>query len=70
MPTRSFDRRWDRAVPVEFAGKWVAWSADHSRIVAHAESLPRLWQVVQEEGIEDPIFEKVPQADVRFVGMR
>jgi hypothetical protein len=70
MPTRLAISRMSKAVPVEFAGQWVAWNSDHSRIVAHADTLPRLWQVVQNEGIENPVFEKVPRADVRFVGMR
>jgi hypothetical protein len=70
MPTRPADTRFAKAVPVEFAGKWVAWNAEHARIVAHAESLQQLWRVVREENIQDPVFEKVPRADVRFVGMR
>lgn len=70
MPTRIAD--WGRlsAAPIELAGKWVAWNAEHTRVVADAETLPQLWQAVREAKIEDPIFEKVPRADVRFVGMR
>jgi hypothetical protein len=70
MPTRLDDTRMSRAVPVEFAGKWVAWKSDHSRILAHADTLQQLWQIVREEHIQDPVFEKVPRADLRFVGMR
>jgi hypothetical protein len=70
MPTKSFDPRSTTVVPVEYAGKWVAWSADHSQIVAHSDNLRSLWQLVRDQKIENPIFEKVPRADVRFVGVR
>ena len=70
MPTKPIDSQSTTSVPVEYAGKWVAWNSDHSRIVAHSDSVQHLWQVVQADRIPDPIFEKVPRADVRFVGMR
>lgn len=70
MPKRLANARTFTAVPVEFSGKWVVWNSDHSHIVAHAETLQRLWQVVREANIDDPVFEKVPSADVRFVGSR
>jgi len=70
MPTRIADHRLLKAVPVQFAGKWVAWNAEHTRIIAHAETLQQLWQAVRDEQIDDPVFEKVPRADVRFVGTR
>lgn len=57
-------------IPVEYAGKWIAWSADHLQIVARGESLEELWRIVQDRRVADPIFEKVPRHDVRFVGMR
>lgn len=70
MPTRIADPGRRTAVPVELGGKWVAWNAEHTRIVAQAETLKQLWQAVQKEQIADPVFEKVPRADVRFVGTR
>ncbi len=70
MPTRIADPTRPSVVPVEFGGKWVAWNAEHTRIVAHAETLQQLWLVVQEKQIDDPVFEKVPRANVRFVGTR
>jgi hypothetical protein len=54
-------------VPFEYSGKWIAWSADHMRIVAHDDSFPELWKRVREAGVEDPIFEKVPRLDCLFV---
>jgi|688.fasta_scaffold1755983_2 carotenoid cleavage dioxygenase-like enzyme len=70
MPKRRADQGRPSAVPFELGGKWVAWNAEHTRIVAHAETLQQLWQAAQEKQIDDPIFEKVPRADVRFVGAR
>lgn len=51
-------------------GKWIAWDAEHTRIVAQAETLKQLWRALQEKQIDDPVFEKVPRANVRFVGTR
>ncbi len=70
MPTRKVDTVRPSAVPAELGGKWVAWNAEHTCIIAHAETLQQLWQATQERRIDDPIFEKVPLADVRFVGAR
>ena len=70
MPTKPVDPQITQPVPVEYAGKWVAWLADHSQIVAHSESVRELWQIVHDRRIADPVFEKIPRADVRFVGMR
>jgi hypothetical protein len=69
MPTRIADPARPVPVSLEFGGKWVAWNSEHTRIVAHAETLPQLRQAVSEKRIDDPVFEKVPRADVRFVGM-
>lgn len=55
-------------VPVEYGGKWVAWSADHSRVLAHSERFEELWRLINEQQIPDPVFEKVPRSDVRLVG--
>jgi len=70
MPTKPLESRSATAVPIEYAGKWIAWSSDHSRIVAHADRLQDVWQIVRKNNVDEPIFEKVPRADVRFVGTR
>lgn len=72
MPTKplTLSSRSIPPVPVELAGKWVAWNSEHSQIVAHSDSLEALWQIVRDQGIVDPVFEKTPRVDVRFVGMR
>ena len=68
MPTRSLAVPARDAVSTKYSGKWVAWSRDHSRIVASADRLSELWQQVNDQRIDDPVFEKVPRSDVRFVG--
>ncbi len=70
MPTRPLNPNATKPVPVVFAGQWVAWTSDHSRIVAHCESMQELWRIVNDRQITDPIFEKVPRSNVRFVGRR
>jgi hypothetical protein len=62
MPTSSLSSRTPIAVPVEYSGKWIAWSSDHSQIVAHSDTLPQLWELVRLRSIADPIFEKVAVA--------
>jgi hypothetical protein len=66
MPTRKIETRLRTAVPLEFTGKWVAWSSDHSHIVADADSLQKLWQTIREKKIDDPVIEKVPRATSLF----
>ena len=70
MPTRRIDQGRPSAVPVELGGKWIAWNAEHTQIVAQAETLQQLWQATQDKQIDDPVFEKVLRADIRFVGAR
>ena len=70
MPTKPVDLRGTNPVPIEYAGKWVAWAPDHSQILAHSESIQELWQIARDRRISDPIFEKVPRSDVSFVGTR
>ena len=70
MPTKPVDPCKTKSVPMEYAGKWVVWTSDHSQIVAHCDNLAELWRIVTDRHIADPIFEKVPRSDVRFVGTR
>jgi hypothetical protein len=45
-----------------YAGQWVAWSADGSRIVAHHEDLLEAARMVEAEGLdrEDVVFDCIP----------
>lgn len=55
-------------VSEEFAGKWVAWSSDGSRIVASGGSLKETVAAAKSAGEADPAFEWIPPANVRLVG--
>ena len=70
MPTRPVASGRPTAVRAELSGKWIVWNAEHSQIVAQAETLQELWQFARLNQIRDPVFEKVPRAEVRFVGTR
>src|SRR5262245_3945873 len=63
MPTKAIEQTSGFAVPIEYAGKWIAWSADHKHILASGTDLPTLWEIVRQRQIVDPIFEKVPRAE-------
>jgi hypothetical protein len=56
-------------VPSELGGKWIAWSSDGLRIIAHAETLDACETAAIETGDSDPSFEKVPPSHVRIVGL-
>ncbi len=53
---------WDELPPearlrAEYEGKWVAWSADRTSILASAESLADLDRAVQQAGISGAIYD-------------
>jgi len=56
------------AVPIELSGKWIAWTFDGTRIVAHGDTLDECEEAADKAGEKDPRFEKTPRADVRIVG--
>ncbi|MEX0702289.1 MAG: DUF5678 domain-containing protein [Planctomycetales bacterium] len=57
------------AVPRDHAGKWIAWNKAQTKIVAVADTLTQVRQAAREAEEIDPVFAKVPRADVRFVGV-
>ena len=57
-------------VPLEFAGKWIAWNHEGTRIVASARTFQEAKDAAAAAGESDPILEKTPKADVRFVGIQ
>lgn len=50
--------------PIEVCGKWVAWSGRH--VVASGETLAEVKEKVELANIEDPSYELIPPANVRF----
>jgi hypothetical protein len=55
-------------VPRQYAGQWIAWDHDHTRIIASGETFEEVRQAAIETGEPDPLLDKVPPANVRFVG--
>lgn len=55
-------------VPIEFAGKWIAWNFDETRIIASGRTYQDTLQQALATGEAKPILEKAPDARVRFIG--
>jgi hypothetical protein len=57
-------------IPIEYAGKWIAWDHDLTRIVASGDSLAEVLASAETVGELDPVLDKVPPADVHLVGAK
>lgn len=57
-----------QAVPAELGGKWIAWSSNGSRIIAHGDTLDECEKAAAKAGEQDPSFEKTPRPEVRIIG--
>lgn len=55
-------------VPIEYAGKWLAYSNDETRIVAAGTTFTEAKQAAEQAGERQPVLVKAPHADVRFIG--
>lgn len=55
-------------VPIEYAGQWIAWDHDHSRIIASGRTFAEARRAAIQKGEPDPLMDKVPSATVRFIG--
>jgi hypothetical protein len=58
------------AVPLEYAGHWIAWNHAGTRIVASGRTVQEAAQAAATAGEDRPVFAKVPKSDTRFVGLR
>ena len=56
-------------VPLEYAGKWIAWNHEGTRIIASGRTVEEVVKAAAATGEADPMFAKVPRADARFVGL-
>ncbi len=54
-------------VPLEYAGLWIAWDRDHTRIVANGQTIDAAYKAALEAGEPKPILGKAPDADIFFV---
>jgi hypothetical protein len=55
-------------VPIEFAGKWIAWNHAISQIIACGSSPAEVIEAAREVGEPNPILGKSPPANVRLIG--
>jgi hypothetical protein len=52
--------------PLEYAGQWVAWNKDRTRIVAHGDRFDEVRAQAAAAGFEDPLLQRV--LSTSFVG--
>ena len=55
-------------VPIEYAGKWIAWDFKETKIIATGRSYEETLQAAEATGETRPILDKAPDARVRFMG--
>ncbi|HLN33030.1 MAG TPA: hypothetical protein VK395_35195 [Gemmataceae bacterium] len=55
-------------VPVKYAGKWIAWNQDRTRILGGGSTIQEAQAAAQAAGEAEPGYEWVPPADRRIVG--
>lgn len=56
-------------VPREYGARWIAWTSECTKIVGSAQSLAEVREVAIAAGETDPVFEWVPPAHARIVGV-
>jgi hypothetical protein len=55
-------------VPIEYAGKWIAWDFNETRIIASGRSYEETLRAAKATGEPRPILAKAPDRRVRFIG--
>ena len=55
-------------VPIEYAGKWIAWEFERTKIIASGRTIAETIWAADATGEKRPILEKTPDARVRFLG--
>jgi hypothetical protein len=58
-----------RVVPLEYAGLWIAWNHEGTRIIASGRTIDEAAEGAAAAGETRPVFAKAPKSDVRFVGI-
>jgi hypothetical protein len=57
-------------VPLEYAGKWIAWDHAMTRVMASGATPAEVLRTAKEAGEPNPILGKSPPANVRMIGAR
>lgn len=68
MQTQEYHR--PPIVSKEYAGKWIAWDFQRTRILASGHTAREARDAAIKAGEPKPVLSKVPRADVRFIGGR
>lgn len=55
-------------VPIKYAGKWIAWNFEETKIIASGDSFAETLRAAEATGEKQPILAKAPDAKVRFIG--
>jgi hypothetical protein len=55
-------------VPIEYAGLWIAWNHDSTRIVASGCTVEEALRAAVAVGEKEPFLEKIPKSNVHSVG--
>lgn len=55
-------------VPIEYAGQWIAWNEDHTKIITSAKGLPEAHKKALKTGEEHFWMEKIPSSTDFFSG--
>ena len=58
-----------RVVRLEYAGLWIAWNQEGTRMVAGGRTIDEAAKAAAAAGETRPVFAKAPKADLRFVGI-
>jgi Family of unknown function (DUF5678) len=68
--TKSMSPIQHPTVPIEYAGKWIAWDHAMTHIVASGTTPREVLEAARKAGENDPILGKSPPANVRLIGAR
>jgi Family of unknown function (DUF5678) len=55
-------------VPIEYAGKWIAWNDERTQIVASGSDIAEVRDAALRLGVKQPLLEKVPRPDTHYIG--
>jgi len=55
-------------VPKKYAGQWIAWNHQQTRIIAAGKTFAAAQQAAVNKGETNPLLDKVPRKDILFVG--
>lgn len=71
MPRREIidDPRRMKVAPIEFAGQWVAWNKDRSKIIANGNDVAAVRAAAIAAGEEHALLEKVHLPDRIHIGL-